>query len=275
MKVRTLLHLFVFILFFPILLVRGSELPPELERIKSRGKLVVAMVDQERPPFFMHDKNGNFVGMDVELAHDIAQKFGVLVEFNRSAKTFDEVIEQIANQKADVGISRLSVTPARALRVRFTQVYGTLSQVLLVNRLLLTGRTREQDLILQLNQKGMKIGVLGNSSYVDFGKRDFPSATIVPYPNIDEMYGDVANGKISVALHDDVTISHWLYSNPKATIKVHKIPHKDRIDPKALAVSWENTPLLAWLNTYLEVAKLDGTLERLTGKYLKSDDWRK
>ena len=52
-------------------------LPQEIQRIKARGKLVVARFEEDRPPFFYRNNNGELAGIDVSLARDIAQSLGV------------------------------------------------------------------------------------------------------------------------------------------------------------------------------------------------------
>lgn len=114
--------------------VRGGTMPPDVQRILDRGKLVVALLDQDNPPFFRADAADQLTGLDIDLARAIADQLGVEVEFNRSAKTFDSVIKTVYNAQADLAISKLSRTLSRAKSIRFSSPYLKMRQGLLVNR---------------------------------------------------------------------------------------------------------------------------------------------
>ena len=50
-----------------------------LDRIKERGKLVVGVKQDYRPWGFL-DENGNIVGLEIDLAKDVAERLDVEVE---------------------------------------------------------------------------------------------------------------------------------------------------------------------------------------------------
>ena len=91
----------------------GRMLAPDIARIVNRGELVVAMYRVDQPPFF-YVKGGELMGIEVDLAKAIAKELKVSVRFDRSPATFNEVVDVVARQDADLGISKLSRTLARA-----------------------------------------------------------------------------------------------------------------------------------------------------------------
>lgn len=50
---------------------------------------------------------------------------------------------------------------------------------------------------------------------------------------------------------------------------------REKKDTIALAVHWQDSNFLSWLNLYLEKAGMDGTLKRLKRVYLESEEWLK
>jgi polar amino acid transport system substrate-binding protein len=94
---------------------------PDIKAILDRGELIVAMTAGDQPPFYYVEPNGQLAGLDATLARDIASRLGVKVSFNRSPKSFNEVVELVAQGGADVAISKLSRTLVRAQMVRFTK----------------------------------------------------------------------------------------------------------------------------------------------------------
>jgi hypothetical protein len=64
----------------------------------------------------------------------IIRALGIGVEFIEDAPSFDAVVDVIAQGRADIGISKLSQTYYRLMRVRFSEPYITLRHALLFDR---------------------------------------------------------------------------------------------------------------------------------------------
>lgn len=254
--------------------VSAGDLSPDMKRIIKQGKIVVAMYYEDIPPFIMHDKQGNLFGYDIDLANDLGKRMGVEIEFNRKAKTFDEVVEIVANRKADIALTVLSRTLERAIKVGYSRPYVLLHQALLINRLKAAQLKIETDPVKGLNHKDAKIGVVEGSSYVGFAKQNFPMALIIHYRTWDEVMKDVLEGKVHAGLYDEIEIENWRHSNPGAMIYIQSVIIKDRVDPIAIAMHWEDTHLRSWINLHLETIKKNGLLEKLRKTYLIGDTWR-
>lgn len=147
--------------------------PPDLIGIEERGQLVVAMVSSDNPPFHS-DNHGHLEGIDVDLSNAIAAAIGVEVVFDRSAKTFDEVVAKVVNGEADIAVSKISRTNARAMVVAFSKPYLRLKNALMFNRLNLAQKSKGKDLGDYVRSFDGKIGVIQKSAFVDFGKQRFP-----------------------------------------------------------------------------------------------------
>lgn len=249
----------------------GQEYPPDIQRITDRGKLIVAMYVNDIPPFYMHDENGKFYGLDVELATDIAEKLGVEVEFKRDYKTFSEIVEGIVRHEADVAVTLLSRTLDRAKKVRFTRPYIILRQGLLISRIRIAQRERQLTLNEILNHPGSEIGVKAGTSYVAFAKQRFPLATIREYPEWDpDIISAVLKGEVIAAFHDEIEIKKVVIGKPETALHLQTVVLKDTEDSIAMAVPWDSTHLLSWLELYLETVNPDWTTDKLLKKYSKS-----
>ncbi|MBF0595231.1 MAG: amino acid ABC transporter substrate-binding protein [Candidatus Omnitrophica bacterium] len=243
---------------------------PDIARITAKGKIVVAMLDKDSPPFFMSDAQGHLSGIDVDLANDIAGNLGVSVEFNRKAKTFDGLVDMVAAREADVAISYLSKTLERAKKVLFTDTYVSLYQTIVVNRLAAAQRRWGDDPRGALNNKTVLIGTLKGSSYLEFAKKMFPLAAIVPYEDLDAAFDDAKSGKIQAAVFDDMYVKIWNHAHPDAALYVQTCVFKDKEDPIGIAVHGEDGHLREWLDQYLRGVIKDGTVDRWVNKYLES-----
>jgi len=273
-EILILIQTAIIILLFATHAVAGN-IAPDIEKILKKRKITVAMHCEDTPPFFMRSKRGFFYGFDVELAQDIARRMGVELEFNRSASSFDEVVELIVRRKADVAISMLSRTLSRAKLVSFTDSYIVLHRALLINRIILAKQKMEYEGLLRiLNNSGIKIGVIEGTSYVDFAKQDFPKALILLYKDWSSVIKDVLEGKITAVFYDDLEIKEFNRKNPDSALYLQTVIMKDKKDPLSLAVHWEDAHLLSWLNLYLQTIREDGTYDRLFKKYIESEQWQ-
>jgi ABC-type amino acid transport substrate-binding protein len=240
---------------------RGQGLPPDIQRIKDRGKLIVAMYYRDIIPFLFTDKKGNFIGHDVELAKDIAKKLGVECEFNRTPKTFNEIVDKVVSHEADIAISLISATLARAERVRFTDPYIVLHQSLIVNRLTASRYTfMGADPLAEIRNTTEKIGEKKGTSYVNIAKNAFKKATVVEYeeweaspekPGVFTMEA-VEKGEVFAALRDEIGVKNLITQKPELAIRLKMVILKNERDPLAIAVPSDSTHLLDWINIYLK-----------------------
>ena len=241
-----------------------DRLPPtDLRRICASGKLVVARYEGERPPFFFRSPTGEWAGFDVDLAADIAARLGVAYQ-PLPAASFDGVVELVASGRADVGISKLSITLPRSQRVRFSKPYMTVYQTLLINRLAVP---RQEDPFVALDRPASRIGALAGSSYVGYAEHEFPAAGVVEYSEFSRMMVDVAESRLQAAFVDSARANTWRQQNPERLIQVRAFVARDRRDLLALAVNWQDTHLLAWLDLYLDSIRSDGSASRLYRKW--------
>jgi ABC-type amino acid transport substrate-binding protein len=238
----------------------GRRLAPDFARIVSRGQLVVAMLDTDTPPFFF-EKNGQLGGLEVDLARAIAKELGVPVRFDRSARTFNEVVDVVAAGKADLGISKLSRTLARMQRIRFSNPYLSLGHGLILNRLKFTEFAGDRPLPDAIRDYRGTLGVIAGSSFNDYAKRNFPNATLKLYANWPEVIAAVERGEIIAAYRDEFEIKRILRKDPAMALKFHSVTFKDLNDTLGIAVGFGNPNLLAFVNEFLALSS-----EKLTVK---------
>jgi polar amino acid transport system substrate-binding protein len=246
----------------------AGEFPPDLQRIMSRGHIIVAMHREDFPPLFMHDKTGRFYGLDVSLAQDIGRRLGVGVKFNRKAETFDAVIDIVSRREADVAISYLSRTLERAKRVRFTEPYLILRQAWLVNRLKAAQEKKGQDIVEILKNKDEKIGVLGGSSHIGYVKEAFPRAVMKQFKILDpDLIEAVLKGDLFAGFFDELGIKKVIRQRPEISLHLQMVVLEGKEDPIAMAVPWDSVHLLSWLNLYLKTVRLDLTADNVLDQY--------
>jgi ABC-type amino acid transport substrate-binding protein len=250
----------------------ASAYPEEIWNIINMGKVVFAMTRADQKPFFYVDEqSGVMIGLDVELAYEIANRLGVKAVFNRESGSFDEVVMKVVNKEADIALSKLSRTLRRAELVRYTIPYITFRQGLLVNRLELAKVTTEKKLPEYIKNFRGRLGVIENSSYASYAAVNFPSADIRAFPSWTEAVDALFAGEILAAYRDEGEIQIVNTLRKDSSILMKMVFLTDQQDPIAMAVAPDAPLLQEWLNlfleSYIEQHKKDLTTQKLVERH--------
>jgi polar amino acid transport system substrate-binding protein len=228
----------------------GRLLAPDIARIVNRGELVVAMLGVDTPPFF-YTKNNQLVGLEVDLAKAIAKELKVSIRFDRSAQTFNEVVAVVARQEADLGISKLSRTLARAQTISFTDPYLRLNHAFILNRVRFAEVARDRPLPSVIRGFKGSVGVIAKSSFADYAVKNFPNAEIREFPSWGEVLKALEKGQIMAAYRDEFEIPRILKSDPTVSLTLRTVTFKDLEDTLGIAVGIQDPTLLAFVNQFL------------------------
>ena len=219
-------------------------LPADIAAIKKANVLVVAMTKKDNPPFFSGEGDA-IHGLDVEIAQRIGILLGVPVQFRRDAESFAEVVEQVRDSKADIAVSKLSVTGPRLQVVRFSTPYVKLRQSMVINRLWLSQNSQGREVYQVIRQFNGKISFIRNSSYDTFARINFPNAQFLPEDKWDVIIDKVTRGEIAAAYRDEFEIKKISFEKPEAAISTKSITISDSVDNIAIAVNPKSVQLLS------------------------------
>jgi ABC-type amino acid transport substrate-binding protein len=222
-------------------------LPPDIAAIKKANVLIVSMTKKDNPPFFSGEGD-DIKGLDVEIARRIGVLLGVPVQFRRDAESFAEVVEQVREGKADLAVSKLSVTGPRLQVVRFSDPYIKLRQSLVINRLWLSQNSQGREVYQVIRDFNGKISFIRNSSYDTFARINFPNAQFLPEDKWDVIIEKVTKGEIAAAYRDEFEIKKIAFEKPDAAISTKSITISDSVDNIAIAVNPNSIQLLSVVN---------------------------
>ncbi len=245
-----------------------QPIAPDFQRIINRKKLIVAIHSVDQPPFFFINSSNELAGFDIELAKGIAEELGVEVEFNREARGFNDLVDIVDREEADMAISKLSRTLKRSRVISYSTPYIIFRQALVVNRLELAKKApSNEDIPPFIKDFTGRLGIIANSSYVNYAIMNFPRATIVELPTWNDVIDAVFTGDVLAGYRDELEIKKIIRSRNDASLKVKSIIIKDEKDPIAIAVKRSNTQLLLWINLYLESFIDRITADELLNRY--------
>lgn len=142
-----------------------------LDAVLERGVLRVGF-DAGYQPFEMTNKQGQYIGFDVDLAKMVAKEMGVKVEFVNTA--WDGIIPALLTDKFDVIMGGMTVTPQRNLRVNFADPYIVVGQTIVLRK----DKAGEIKSFSDLNDPKYKIAVKLGTDHVRQVRKDCASVIL-------------------------------------------------------------------------------------------------
>jgi polar amino acid transport system substrate-binding protein len=225
----------------------GRMVAPDIARILNRGELVVALLDRDTPPFVVV-KDGVISGVDISLVRQVAAELKVPVRFDRSAKTYDEVVQMVALGRTDLGVSKLARTLKRAQSVQFSTPYLLLDHALLVNRLAFAKLAYDQSVTQAVRNFTGSIGVLAGSAWEEFARRNFARAQVVPFSSWTLAVEAVKRGEIVAAYRDAIEVRKVMLADPSLALTMRTVSFTDLNSVLCIMVGPRDNMLLAFVN---------------------------
>ena len=92
--------------------------PDRLERVRAAGEVRVCIWPDYYSISYRNTRTGQLEGIDIDMARDLAEDLGVRVRFIDSS--FNTMIDDLENDRCDVSMHGVAITPARQQRLAFT-----------------------------------------------------------------------------------------------------------------------------------------------------------
>ncbi len=223
----------------------------DIAGILKRGQLVVGIVDMNRPPFASKQADGQFTGIEITIAKELAKELGVPLVLNTKSKSFNELIQLTASGELDMAMSKLSRTLDRSKLVIFSEPYITLHRALLMNRLDVARRRGDRSVQEYIRSFDGRIGVIPNSAYIAFAREMFPKAEIVEYKDWNVALDDLMAAKLTAVFRDDFEIKSAAKRIPASSIQLQSAVFTDTEDSICVAFPPGRTHLRYWVNFFL------------------------
>jgi len=237
-----------------------------IEDILKRGELRVGF-EAGYVPFEMTDKNGRFVGFDIDMAKEMAKAMGV--KFVPVNTAWDGIIPALLSNKFDIIMSGMTVTQERNLKVLFADPYIIVGQTILLSKKHEGDVTSYRDLNDPKYTVTSKLGTTGEQAV----KRHIPKAKYKSFETETEAFLEVLNGRADAYVYD-LPNCVYLYAQ-QGKGKVIFLDEPFTYEPLAWAINKGDPDFLNWLNNFLRQVKNDGRYERIYNKWIKGTDWMK
>lgn len=256
-------------LFALLLITFGLEAAEQqsvrsFQQIRDSGELRVGTTIF--PPWVMRAKNGDLMGSEIDMAKKLSKDMGLKLKL--SLYEWDQLIPALESGEIDIVIAGMAITPGRALRIKFSQSYGTSGVGMAANTLM----TKEINSLQEMKQPDINIGVVKGTVSAAVGKKAFSGATFKVFTTEEAAKVALLKGK----LHAVVT------SNPGPRFLALKYPNtidlplsKPLLEfREAFAVNNQHGDFLYFLNSWVVARTADASINTIRTHWFENLSWQ-
>ena len=157
-----------------------------VDTIKKRGKLQAGF--SSFVPWAMRDKQGQWVGFEIDVMNKLSKDMGVQLELVPTA--WDGIIPSLIAGKFDAIIGSMSITPARLEQIDFTDPYSTSGQGVAASKQLAAKFKWPED----YNSANVTFTCRRGAAPCKLIEERFPKATIRQFDDDAIAFQEVING---------------------------------------------------------------------------------
>ncbi|MCQ9368725.1 ABC transporter substrate-binding protein [Brevibacterium sp. 91QC2O2] len=232
----------------------GSTEAKEESLTKTEGTLVVGTTTDSKPNAYLED--GKRVGFDIEFTEAVAKEMNLKVEWR--SMEFSALLPAVASGQLDTATNSIAATPERQKMVDFAE--GNLVGAISVMTKPGTGITEDKG---SVGKK--RIGLVQGSIQEAYGKREFPDAQIVRFPDNNAGVSALKSGRIDAYFLDTVVGADYAKQDKNLSMPI-TIWTLDL--PAALAVKKGNDKLREAMNEAQKKVFTNGEWEKIYRKYM-------
>jgi arginine/ornithine transport system substrate-binding protein len=229
-------------------------------------KKIRIAVEGAYPPFSEIGPDGRIKGFDIDIANALCADLHA--ECTLVQQEFDGMIPALQARKFDAIIASMSITEERKRSVAFTdKYYNTPAR--------LVARKGTALVPTPAGMKGKRIGVQRSTIHDRFATDYFKDSEIVRYTGQDQVFLDLAAGRIDASLEDAVAADSGFLKRPAGKDFAFVGPVFN--DPKyfgtgaGIAVRKGDAALVARLNQAIKDIRANGTYQAIEKKYFDFD----
>lgn len=217
-------------------------------------------------PWAMKDKNGEFVGFEIDVAKRLANDMGVKAHFIPTK--WDGIIPALLTGKFDIIIGGMGITPKRNLKVNFSDPYEFSGMSIVANKKAAPDKSSLKDFNTESTKVSVRLGTTAEKAAKNF----LPNAKILMFSDEAASIQELLNGKVACLVA----------STPLPENLAGKYPDKLYLplqedftrEPIGFAVRKGDPDFMNFLNNWIKVANSEGWLEARFNYWFKNDEWK-
>lgn len=232
----------------------------ELNTVEA-GKLIMS-TNAAFPPYEMTDDNGGYIGIDVEIAEEIAKKLGLELVIDDMG--FTAALEAAQKGKSDMVMAGVTVDEDRLMVMDFSDSYATGIQVVIV--------PEDSDIASIDDLEGKKIGTqMGTTGYIYCSSAPeeggYGEDAVTAFDNGMTAVQALLNGQVDCVVIDNAPAQSFVDANPGLKI----LETEFAVEDYAIGFAKGNDTLKDAVNNALAELIADGTVQKIVDKYIPAE----
>ena len=243
------------------------------EQKDDETKKLVMATNAAFPPYEFVDDNGNYAGIDVEIAKLIAAELGMELEIKDV--DFGAILGGVESGMYDIGMAGMTVKEERLLQVNFSNTYAKAKQVVIVKED--SAIASFEDFYTGYDDEGnpngvkddVKIGVQQDTTGHIYSSDEpknwgFGEDKVIAYKTGPDAVQGLLTGKVNAVIIDNEPAKEFVKQNEG--LKILDGAYAD--EEYAIAIKKENTELLEKVNAALKKLTDNGKIQEIVDTYI-------
>ncbi|MDH4042775.1 MAG: transporter substrate-binding domain-containing protein [Gammaproteobacteria bacterium] len=235
-----------------------------LQRVIDFKVLKVGMSGNQ-PPMTMTNRDGGLMGFDVDLAKALADAMKVKLEI--VPMPFSELLPALEQNKVDMVLSGLSITPERTEMVSFVGPYMMSGKSILTKNSVLAKIEASKD----FNRKDLKLVALSKSTSAAFVRAVAPEAQLIEVGSYDDGVAMIRDGKADALVADMPLCVLSVMRYPDAGFTTLERPLT--VEPVGIALGKNDPQFFNLVDNYLRAYEKTGILGKIRKKWFEDSSW--
>lgn len=235
-----------------------------IDRVVDKGVMRVGVASFV--PWTMQDKNGEYIGFEVDVAKRLAKDLGVDIELVPTR--FSGIIPALLADKFDIIVGSMSVTPERNLKGNFSIPYDYATIEAMANKEKTKGMKFPED----YNKPEVIIAVRSGGTPANVAKKMFPDATIRPFDDEAPAVQDVISGRSHMMLSSAPLPAFETLKNPDILYQPTTEPLSRQ--PVGFVIRKGDADSMNVLDNWIRLVEEEGWLKDRRAYWFRGTDWQ-
>lgn len=232
----------------------------DYDTIIKSGKLRVA-VDTTYPPMEFESDSGKIIGLDIDLANELAKILKVQIEF--VVMPWDGILAGLMSNRYDIIMSSMNITNERKMQVNFVP-YMSMGQVFVVKK---SGKSVTNQKELAGKVVAVQADTTSFTAVENFKNSGIAIKTIKAFTGATEAFSALKSNQAEVIVIDEAVGLYYSALDPKT---FYVSGNALNSEPIGIAVKKADTKLLTALTSAMKTIKDNGTFNRVYKQWLKT-----
>ncbi len=210
-------------------------------------------------PFTYRDPQGNWSGLDIDMAHNLADHLGVRLDLVPTI--WANLLADVGN-RCDMAMGGVSITMTRAHQALFSAPYLHDGKAAIIR---CADAAKYRDLS-DIDRPGVRVVENPGGTNAEFARSHIKQATLVSYPDNTSIFNQLTTDAADVMFTDTSEIRYQTQQDRQ--LCGVSLDHPFTSEQKAYLLPRADSALQQYVNQWLSRAQTDGTYAGLSRTYL-------